>query len=293
VDAAIFRHPRRDRFHGHHPIRYPHGHYYWDYPVVDYRPFRHRYRHYDPYRYYGYSYSCVYYPEPVVYRLHSPSVVYVERDPVYVEVERAPETIIIQPEPEPEMGPPAPASGSGSLFFPEGEAQGQEQEVAAPYEPLDEAPHTVVQKGTAAFMSGDYEAARRFFIEAVMADERDGYAKLLYAFALFAEGDHALSALTVRRALLTSDVLVYQPPDLRTLYPEPEAFREHLSALIVHLEHQPKDHGARFLLGYVYYATGRPEEASEAFHKVSQANEDDELASRLYATASAVEKVEP
>jgi len=291
VNGVVFRHPNRHGHHGHYgPYPYPRGDYYRNYPIVSFRPHYRGYYWGDPIWYYGYSYSCVYYDQPVVYRLQTPTVVYVQPDPIYVESQSTP--VVIQSDSSSEVGPPAPDAGdNGSLFFP-AQPDGSADQGATEYQTLDEVPQTIVQKGTAAYMAGDYENAQRYFIEAVMADERDGYAKLLYSFSMFAQKDYDLSALTLRRALLTSDELVDQPPDLRTLYTDPDVFHDQLSALIKHLEHHSDDNDARFLLGYVYYATGRPVEAAEQFQKVAAADSKDKLASQLYETASSIEKVQ-
>ncbi len=288
LSGAVYRHPRRDRHHhdGHYPY-YGVNHYYHNYPVVGVHN-----RYYQTVPYYGYSYYSVYDDEPVYYRLHSPSIVYIERETRYVEVESDPDVVVIYEEGE--LGPPTPASTlpPGSVS-PTDDVSGVQGAEAEPYHVLDDSTRSVIQEGTTAFTAGDYPTAQRLFLEAVMADERDGYAKLLHALASFARGDYELAGLTTRRALHTSEVLIYQPPDLRTLYADVEMFQAHLDALRVYVRHHRSEGNAKFLLGYVHYATANPEDAARLFGELSSTDENDDLAKRMYETASSVEKAKP
>ena len=287
--GAVYRHPRRNRNHHHDHYRHHYGvdHYYHDYPFVGFR--NHYYR---AVPYYGYSYYCAYYPEPVFYELHSPSVIYVERETRYVEVDNEPDVVVIYEEaevgpPEPSLAAPSTGGAYGDVVSPD-EASGEQ-----PYQVIDDSMRSVIQQGTVAFAAGDYPTAQRLFLEAVMADERDGYAKLLHAVASFALGDFELAGLTARRALHTSEILIYQPPDLRALYNDAETFRAHLKALSAYVHQHAAEGNAKFLLGYVYYATAQPEDAAGLFSELSGTDENDSLAKRMYETASSVEKVQP
>ncbi len=297
LSGAVYRHPRRDRDsyydgYGYHRPHYAFDHYYYDYPVVGFHN-----RYYRAVPYYGYSYHCAYYDEPVFYELHSPSVVYIERETRYVEVDDEPDVVVIYEEAE--VGPPAttprlaPETLPPASVSPTDAASDIQPTDAEPYHVLDDSTRSVIQEGTTAFAAGDYPAAQRLFLEAVMADERDGYAKLLHAVASFARGDYKLAGLTTRRALHTSEVLMYQPPDLRTLYADVETFRAQLSALGAYVERSSADRNAKFLLGYVYYATARPEDAARLFSEVAGRDEEDSLAKKMYEIASSVEKQPP
>jgi len=292
LSGAVYRHPRRDRhryvdFYRYDRPCYTTGHYYYDYPVVSFH--NHYYR---AVPYYGYSYHCAYYNEPVFYHLHSPAVVYIERETRYVEVDNEPDAAVIYRDSD--VGPPVPmsawpAEGVATTDDVSGVAPAAEE----PYQVLDDSTRSVIQEGTAAFTAGDYGTAQRLFLEAVMADERDGYAKLLHAVASFARGDYELAGLTARRALHTSQVLMYQPPDLRTLYADAETFRAHLVALCTYVDQHRANGNAKFLLGYVYFATGQPEDAVRLFSELAGKDDEDSLANKMYEIASSVEKVLP
>ncbi len=292
VSASLYRHPRRYDYgnrhyydpHDAYPYRYANEHYYGDHHPVGY------YDHHGILPYFGYNYSSVYYNEPVVYRLLPPTVVYVEPETVYIE--REPETVVVYTDDaytdDALLAPPPVVPAQ--QYAPSPPAQAPE---AGPYQPIGGATQSVVQEGVDAFAAGHYDQAQKFFIEAVMADERDGYAKLLYGFAAFASGDYKLAGITLRRSLRTSEVLIYQPLDVRTLYPNQSAFQMHRHALQTYVVDHPQDRDAKFALAYLFYATAKPEVAAERFGELAVSDKDDELAMRLYETARSVERVVP
>lgn len=288
LSGSLYRHPRLYGHGDHHyyggyggyPYHYATDHYYHNYHTLGYHN-----RYYRPY-YYGYNYSCVYYNDPVVYRLHTPSVVYVETEPETVYVEREPDVVVEYPDgssPSSSYRSAAPSASGTTATPPQ----------AGPYEPVSDVAPSAVQDGAAAFAAGNYDKAQRRFIEAVMADERDGYAKLLYGFAAYATGDYEVAGVTLRRALLTSEVLIDQPLDVRTLYANQSDFETHRQALHAHVVAHPDDRQAKFVLAYLHYATGHPELAAIQFGELADSDKNDELAARLHKTAGAVERVTP
>jgi len=288
LSGAVYRHPRRDRYrywedyHRH----YGASHYYHDYPIVSFH--NHCYR---AVPYYGYSYDCVYYPEPVFYHLYRPAVIYVERETRYVTVDDDPDVVVVYGDNE--VGPPAQSDMEPSPNVAYGTVVAPEDTDETSYEVIDDTMRSVIHEGTAAFGAGDYARAQRLFLEAVMADERDGYAKMLHAFASFALGDYELAGLTARRALYTSEVLVDQPPDLRSLYNDIDTFTAQRDALAAYVQRHGAVGNAKFLLGYVYYSTARPEEAAAMFSELVGKDAEDTLAKRMYDTAIAVERIQP
>lgn len=294
LSGAVYRHPslnglysRFDHYDD-YPVHYAAGHYYDDYHTVGLYGY--------PYRrpYFGYHYTSVYYDEPVVYRLAPPSVVYVENETVYVDDD--PDVTVVYDDPdvtvvyEEELPETSALAGIPPPCVTDLPAQQPETD---PYPTIGDDPSTVVQEGAAAFAAGHFEKAQHLFIEAVMADERDGYAKLLYGVAAFATGDFRLAGVTIRRALRTSEGLVYRPLDVRTLYGDQSVFKTHRLALLTHVKNYPADRDAKFVLAYVDYATAQPELAAERFGELAAADKNDDLAMRLYETARAVERVVP
>ena len=209
------------------------------------------------YPWYGYRYASVYYDVPYAHHFPSTSVFYIDRTS---------EPTIIYDEP-----------GTSAVQ----EIQGPEQPSAA-YGPLAEPTEaTLVGKGNAAFMAGSYDEARRYFVSAMLADERDGFAKFLYALTNFAQGDYQVAGLALHRALLTTADLIDYPIDVRRLYSQPVSFDAQLDALKRYVDGTPQDRGALLLLGYLHYASGQPQRALSILDRLADMDPDDTMASLL------------
>ena len=221
-----------------------------------YRPIRYYgCRHYEPWH--GYTYATAYYNTPWVHRFYE-TVVYVEQPTERVEVYETP--------------PPAAVAGVEEAAPPS----------AAVYAPLTEpADGTLVGRGNAAFVTGQYDEARRFYVSAMLADERDGYAKFLYALANFAMGDYDVAVMAIRRALLTTADLIDYPVDVRVLYSRPLLFETQRDKLIRYVDQHPEDRGALLLLGYLHYAGGEPGRAMVVLDRLVGIGPDDNVVSLL------------
>jgi tetratricopeptide (TPR) repeat protein len=242
-----------DRDHHRHLGRrcYPRDHYYHlYYPIHDFA-----YSRYRPWG--GYTYTSVYYAEPYVYRFYDTDVRYVED----VREETGEYEAGISSPVEPVEGPPA-------------------SDVA--YQLLTEADDTtLIGRGNAAFLAGRYDEAREYYVTALLADERDGYAKFLYALANFAAGDYDVAAMAVRRALLTTPELIDYPADVRALYADSAILEVQLHKLVRFVQDHPRDRGAQLLLGYLYFAGGDPGRALLVVGGLSESDRDDEVAALL------------
>ncbi len=240
----------RDRYYGGHRS-YGRGHYYHHYRPVRY----HGCGYYRPY--YGYTYASVYYADPYYYPFYATDVYYVDG-----------------------------TAGGDSIYNPSPESSAGE----APAQPAPDTTYqvltepgdlTLVGQGNAAFVAGRYDQARRLYASAMLADERDGYAKLLYAIANFAIGDYAVSGMAIRRALLTTPALIDYPVDVRSLYEDPVPFHTQHEKLIRYVADHPQYPSALLLLGYIEYAAGAPKRAAAIMEQLSTANPDDSLAALL------------
>jgi len=135
----------------------------------------------------------------------------------------------------------------------------------------------VVMEGNAAFAAGRYDEARRSYARAVMTDARDGYAKMLYAWANFALGDYEVAAAAIRRALLTTSDLVENPLDLRTLYPDRATLDRQSDGLTRFLADHPDHREAQLVWGYLLYSIGQAEPAASMFNGLAGAEPNDTL----------------
>jgi tetratricopeptide (TPR) repeat protein len=231
---------------------YGYGHYYHNYRPIYYPGSR----YYTPF--YGYSYASVYLTAPFVVSVYEDTPTYVSssyaQEPAFTNL--APDQAL-QPSP-----PPAPADS---------------------YQPLtpQQQPPTAVVEGNAAFADSRFDEARRLYVRAVLADERDGYAKILYAWANFALGDYPVAAASIRRSLLTTNDLIDYPMDLRTLYSDPMLLEGQKEALLQFVRDHPDDREAELVLGYLYYSVGQAERAAGVFTGLAGADQNDTLLSLL------------
>lgn len=261
--------------------QYDYGHYYHHYS-----PF---YTHYDyghQYPWYGYSYSSVYYQQPVVYRFYNTETIYV--DDINDRVVRYTDSSYGDDVYDSTLvGPPAPRTGTANirngasntmLDYAVIEDQANPDESGLNSHP--------VERGSIAYARGDYEEANKLFAQAMLSDERDGYVKLLYAMTGFATGEYELAAVALRRALLTTDLLIDRPLDVRTLYQDLHKFDVQIDRLKHYVADHPKDRQSRFLLGYINYATGRQEPAVVLFGTLATENHEDILVHKLLKAAA-------
>jgi len=256
-----------DRDHA-HQARGPYNHAYTNHGHRSYHPYGygHYYHNYRPiyypgcdtyYPYLGYSFASAYFSTPYVVQVYNDS-------PGYGYSTYTPEQT---PAPVVQASPPAvsPPLSTGE-----------------PYQPLSTPQtQTSVDEGNAAFAAGRYEEAGRFYVRAVMADERDGYAKMLYAWANFALGDYEVAAASLRRALLTTPDLVDYPLDLRTLYPDRAVLDRHADALMRFIAEHPQHREAQLLWGYLLYSIGQAEPAASVFTSLAGTDQNDTLSSLL------------
>lgn len=146
--------------------------------------------------------------------------------------------------------------------------------------------NSALAEGNTAFREGKFDEARQAYSRAVLGDERDGYAKMLYATANFATGDYKVAATAVRRSLLTTPELVTYPIDVRSLYADPTTLYGQMDGLARHLSSNPEDRDAALLLAYLHYSIGEPGPARDMFKLLAETDSKDSLASELYAAAT-------
>ena len=250
--GALYYNGSRHGYRGGHG--YGRGHYYGHYRPISY----YGYNYYEPL--YGYTYLSAYYPDPFAYRFHNTEVYYVDR---IVEQQAVP-------------GAPA-ATGVGVTPAPIAPvAEGASYQALT--EPGDD---TLIGQGNAAFLAGRYDEARRAYVSAMLADERDGYAKFLYALANFAMRDYEVAGMALQRALLTTPALIEYPVDVRGLYEPPFLFEAQLKHLSGYVDGHADHRSALLLLGYLHYASGQAERALQIVTRLSESDTDDSVAAVL------------
>lgn len=241
-------------YHGYRPLCYPRSYY----PSYGFG--------YYPWYGLGYAYSTVYLTEPYVGQTYvSPEYVepaYSTSEDAATDQYTAGPTQTVPPQIAPSQ--PLPESAENYPSF----------------EPAEQR-RTIVSNANNAFAAGRYEEAKGLYVRAVMTDERDGYAKTLYAWANFAIGDYEVAAAALRRALLTTPDLVDYPLDLRTLYPDRAVLDRHADALMRFIADHPQHREAQLLWGYLLYSIGQAEPAASVFTSLAVADQNDSLLSLL------------
>ncbi len=191
-------------------------------------------------------------------------------------VTTAPPTIGMPP-----TAPPASAPPGSQQPAPQGEA---------PVKQPDQRVLAAVGRGNEHFGAGRYAEARAAYGEAMGIDDTDGVAMLLFGLASFGEGDFATAGTVTLRALDATPDLIYYPFNVKALYRSPEKFQEHVNALARRVDADPGDDQARFLLGYMWYASGDAQNAKVVFESLATNRPSEELYPALRdAAAQAIE----
>jgi Tetratricopeptide repeat len=149
----------------------------------------------------------------------------------------------------------------------------------------------ILGEGNVAFAQGRYVDARRVYVRAMLIDERDGYAKMLFAWTNFALGDYQLAATALRSALLTSPDLVQYPIDIRMHYEDLAMLDQQADVLRSYVATNPGDHEAALLLGYLYYSIGDLPRGLISFSELAAANPDDQSVFELRDAAARATRV--
>ncbi len=143
------------------------------------------------------------------------------------------------------------------------------QMAAAPIELFEwasPAARPFVESGQNNFADGNYLAARKDFVEAILVDPQDAASRIGYGLAYLAQGQHDIAFDSITTALRTEPDLIYSGFDLSTFYGTPEALAAHTAALEALLANQSDDRAGWFLLGYLTWLGGDPDAAARAFH---------------------------
>jgi tetratricopeptide (TPR) repeat protein len=223
---------------------------------------------------FGYTYSTAYYPEPYAVQVYdSPEYVV----PSYTTDEYAPTAVYAAPT-ETYVAP------SETYVAPRQAAQPQPApESSSDYRALgagDEVRRAVMD-GNAAFAAGRYDEAKALYLRAVLADERDGYVKMLFAWTQFAIGDYDTASSAMRRALLTTPDLIDYPMDLRTLYSDKTLLESQTERLRRWVADRPDHRESVLLLAYLHYSIGEAGAAAGVFQGLASRDSTDVLAAQL------------
>ncbi len=146
-----------------------------------------------------------------------------------------------------------------------------------------------MQRGKAAFASGDYEEATRAFKEAVILDPTDVGAKLNLSVAAFASGKYAFAAFGLRRAVALDPEVAGRKLDIRGFYRDSAMLEAHIAELEKSARRE-SDADKFLVLGFVRLHLGEAEAAAASIEQAISLAPQDNAARALYAAA--LERIE-
>jgi Flp pilus assembly protein TadD len=144
-----------------------------------------------------------------------------------------------------------------------------------------------ISAGIGLMKTGKYEAALQTLKAAILTDENDGTAKVLYGHCLFATGRYALAAKAVRRGIEADG----PPPDAvnaAAIYKDAKEFESLLAKLRQWCETFDKDADGAFLLGYMQWVAGDGKTALETLKKAVGLAPADKVAAGLLKAAMTI-----
>jgi len=188
----------------------------------------------------------------------------------------------------PQVAPQGFPGGGGGLMLPMPPAQFVAANRPAPRRANPERAKEQVLIGDRSFRSGNIKRAEDKYILAAKADPADPTPHVHLAQVSLARGDYAAAADRLRDAVTVAidPAWVLYVPDIQAIYAEPGDFARQLARLESHLQANPGDRDAWFVLGVEYYLSGRTKQASDAFQRLTDRKPDEALTAFLDASNS-------
>ncbi|HWE36228.1 MAG TPA: tetratricopeptide repeat protein [Isosphaeraceae bacterium] len=131
---------------------------------------------------------------------------------------------------------------------------------------------------------GNLKRAEERYSQALRADGRATAPMVGLAQIAIIRGDYAEAADHFRVAQAADpDWLKNNPRDVESMFQEPSAFHKQIAGLEAHLQAEPEDRDAWFVLGTEWLLSGRAERASNVFLRLSDRKDDRVVAAFLAA----------
>ena len=140
--------------------------------------------------------------------------------------------------------------------------------------------------GDRSFRAGNTKRAEEKFNLATKADPTATAPHVHLAQVSLARGDYAAAADHLRNAVTVAvnNEWLINTPDIQAIFAEPRDFAKQIARLESHLQANPSDRDAWFVLGAEYYLSGRSKLASDAFQRLTDRRPDEALAAFLDAS---------
>ena len=144
----------------------------------------------------------------------------------------------------------------------------------------------LVEVGDRSFRGSNIHRAEEKYNLAVKADPTAPTPHVHLAQVSLARGDYAAAADHLRDAVtVAADAgWLLNVPDIQSMFAEPADFSKQLARLESHLQANPNDRDAWFVLGAEWYLSGRSKQASDVFQRLNDRKPDEALAAFMDAS---------
>jgi tetratricopeptide (TPR) repeat protein len=144
----------------------------------------------------------------------------------------------------------------------------------------------LVEIGDRSFRGNNIHRAEEKYNLAAKADPTAPAPHVHLAQVSLARGDYASAADHLRDAVTVAPnpEWLLNAPDIQSVFAEPADFAKQLARLESHLQANPNDRDAWFVLGAEWYLSGRSRQASDVFQRLNDRKPDEALATFMDAS---------
>jgi len=138
--------------------------------------------------------------------------------------------------------------------------------------------------GDRLFRAGNLHRASERYTQAINTDPGVAAPRVRLAQVALVRGNYAEAVDRYREAQIADPNWLIQAPDIESLYAEPSDFNRQIAKLETHLQVQPHDRDAWFVLGAQLFLSGQTRKASDIFLRLTDRKIDATLAAFLDAS---------
>jgi hypothetical protein len=148
----------------------------------------------------------------------------------------------------------------------------------------------LVELGDRAFRGGNLKKAEERYRLAAKSDPTAPGPHVHLAQVSLARGDYLAAADHLRDSITVAGEVnwLINAADIQAIFAEPADFARHLARLETHLQANPNDRDAWFVLGAECYLSGRSKQASDVFQRLTDRKPDEALAAFLDASKTKI-----
>ncbi len=176
--------------------------------------------------------------------------------------------------------------GGGGLMLPMPPARFAVSTPARPRRPNPERSKELVEIGDRSFRAANFRRAEERYQLAARADVTDPAPHIHLAQVSVVRKAYGAAAEHIRSAVAASPGPDWlgRVADIQSIFAEPGDFARHVAQLESHLQANPGDRDAWFVLGVEWYLSGRTQQAGDAFQRLTDRAPDEALLAFLEAS---------